>query len=69
MPSLPFSDARDPAPVTDRVVPIELGSRESVAYWTERFACTSEDLNYALRKVGTSSERVGAYLKRQARTA
>jgi len=33
--------------------------------WIEKFGCSREDLVYAVHKIGTSAEKVEAYLKRR----
>ena len=37
----------------------------NVQRWTSKFGCSREDLVYAVNKIGTSAEKVEAYLKRR----
>lgn len=42
-----------------------LGQDHEVAYWTRHFAVDEAQLRLAIRKVGTSAVRIGAWLKKE----
>jgi len=44
---------------------ISIHNESEIKQWMAGFNCTREDLIYAVNKIGTSSFKVGAYLKRR----
>jgi hypothetical protein len=44
---------------------VNTGEAWEVTYWSKRFGCTPEQLKAAVVAVGSSAEKVEAYLKRQ----
>ena len=57
----------DPDTVKNTPSPINISTQNEsdIEKWTTLFHCTRAELLYAIRKIGPSSFKVEAYLKRQ----
>jgi hypothetical protein len=42
---------------------VNVNQSYEVAYWTNKFGCTKSELENAVKKVGTSAEKVKGFLK------
>ncbi|MBI5320273.1 DUF3606 domain-containing protein [Bradyrhizobium sp.] len=49
---------------TDRAL-IAIGEKYEVAYWSKKLKVTPAKLKYAVKKVGHSARKVGAYIQEQ----